>query len=77
MSANEFFFYSIGFAALVFVGVNIFFALQIYLILRTIKKSVKTIKGTVKEAGLIKDTLEFGLLTFVSNLLSKFLGKRG
>lgn len=77
MTANEFFYYSAGFTALVFMGVILFFAFQLYLVIKAINKLIKTTDAAVGEMGVIKESLKLGIITFLSNSLAKILGKRG
>jgi hypothetical protein len=77
MTANQFFYITAGIAALVFTGVIILLAYEIYITLKVVRKSVKSVKGAVKEIKVVKETLKVGVISFATSILGKVLGKGG
>lgn len=77
MTANQFFFYTAGLAALVFTAVVVFLAYQVYITLKVVRKSAQSVKGAVKEIKVVKETVKVGILSFATSLLGKILGKGG
>lgn len=73
MSAQNFFYLTLGFGAVIVTAVFLIFALQIILLLRKINQIAENLKNSTKELELMKEKAKLNLLTALGKLLKKFI----
>lgn len=76
MTAQDFFYYSLGLWVWISLFMLAFIAFQVYRFLQLLKKTGNKVQNVVEDVASLETTLKIGVLGILQKLLNKFISRR-